>query len=62
VRPCTCRSLTPDINLPPLPQFVENKYHIQMNASAVSQMSRAIATGSEKGLFNLPKGEQAVWP
>lgn len=40
-----------------LPQFVESKYHIELNAAAASQLNRAIASGSDKGIFSLPKGE-----
>lgn len=38
------------------PQFVEAKYHLELNASATSQLNRAIAAGSERGTFVLPKG------
>jgi len=44
-------------HVPPLStQFVETKYHIDLNAAAASQLNRAIAHGSEKGVFLLPKG------
>jgi hypothetical protein len=39
-------------------QFVESKYKIELNAAAASQLNRAIASGHEKGLFQLPKGER----
>jgi histone H1/5 len=42
---------------PPSPQFVESKYHIELNTTAASQLNRAITSGSDKGIFNLPKGE-----
>jgi hypothetical protein len=35
---------------------VESKYRIEVNATASSQLNRAITTGSEKGTFLLPKG------
>lgn len=40
-----------------LPQYVETKYHLYINASAASQLNRAIAHGAEKGAFVLPKGD-----
>jgi len=44
------------VSRPLIKKFVETKYHIDMNALAASQLSRAITTGSEKGIFVLPKG------
>lgn len=38
-------------------QFVESKYHIDLTATAASQLNRAITSGSEKGIFQLPKGK-----
>lgn len=43
----------------PLPQFVESKYHIEVNATTASQLNRAITSGAEKGTFVLPKGAYA---
>lgn len=37
-------------------QFVEHKYHIDLNSLTASQLNRAITSGSEKGIFLLPKG------
>jgi len=44
------------VSRPLIKKFVETKYHIDVNALAASQLSRAITTGSEKGIFVLPKG------
>lgn len=38
-------------------QFVETKYKVELNATAASQLNRAITLGSERGTFVLPKGE-----
>jgi hypothetical protein len=42
------------------PQFVEEKYKVEMNAAAASQLNRAIAHGAEKGTFVLPKGQSST--
>jgi len=44
------------VSRPMIKKFVENKYHIDLNPSTASQLNRAITTGSEKGIFLLPKG------
>lgn len=41
---------------PYLCKFVETKYHLDLNATAASQLRRAIVAGNEKGTFVLPKG------
>jgi histone H1/5 len=35
---------------------VEEKYELEIGNAQVSQLSRAIAVGAEKGVFSLPKG------
>lgn len=37
-------------------RFVEEQYHLEIGAAQVTQLSRAINTGAEKGVFVLPKG------
>lgn len=37
-------------------RFVEETYHLEIGAAQVTQLSRAINTGAEKGVFVLPKG------
>ena len=37
-------------------QFVETKYKVELNAAATTQLAKAIVSGSEKGVFVLPKG------
>ncbi|KAJ3717652.1 histone H1 [Lentinula guzmanii] len=44
------------VSRPTIKKFVENKYKIDVNASTASQLNRAITSGSEKGVFVLPKG------
>ncbi|TEB36110.1 hypothetical protein FA13DRAFT_1752783 [Coprinellus micaceus] len=44
------------VSRPTIKKFVESKYHIELNATAASQLNRAITSGSDKGIFNLPKG------
>ncbi|KAF9002019.1 hypothetical protein BDQ17DRAFT_1426298 [Cyathus striatus] len=44
------------VSRPTIKKFVESKYHIYLNATAASQLNRAITSGSEKGIFVLPKG------
>ncbi|KAF9562148.1 hypothetical protein CPC08DRAFT_388336 [Agrocybe pediades] len=45
------------VSRPHIKKYVEDKYHIDLNAAAASQLSRAIINGSEKGIFVLPKGK-----
>jgi len=44
------------VSRPTIKKFVETKHHVAMNATAASQLNRAIAHGAEKGIFVLPKG------
>ncbi|KIY51048.1 hypothetical protein FISHEDRAFT_71342 [Fistulina hepatica ATCC 64428] len=44
------------VSRPTIKKFVESKYDIDLSAAAASQLNRAIAAGSEKGTFVLPKG------
>jgi len=44
------------VSRPMIKKFVENKYHIDLNPLTASQLNRAINSGSEKGIFLLPKG------
>ncbi|KAF9065322.1 hypothetical protein BDP27DRAFT_1229161 [Rhodocollybia butyracea] len=44
------------VSRPTIKKFVESKYKIDVNASAASQLNRAITSGNEKGVFVLPKG------
>jgi len=44
------------VSRPTIKKFVESKHHVEINASAASQLNRAIAHGAEKGVFVLPKG------
>lgn len=37
-------------------RFVEEQYRLDMGNAQLSQLSRALATGSEKGTFVFPKG------
>ncbi|PPQ63352.1 hypothetical protein CVT24_006725 [Panaeolus cyanescens] len=37
-------------------KFAEEKYKVEMNASNLSQLNRAITSGAETGVFALPKG------
>ena len=37
-------------------RFIEESYGLEMNRQTLTNISRAIATGSEKGKFVLPKG------
>jgi histone H1/5 len=37
---------------------VEEKYQLEIGNAQVSQLSRAIAVGAEKGVFSLPKGRK----
>lgn len=44
------------VSRPMIKKFVESKYHIDLTATAASQLNRAITSGNEKGIFQLPKG------
>ncbi|GAW08440.1 histone H1 [Lentinula edodes] len=44
------------VSRPTIKNFVEIKYRIDVNPSTASQLNRAITSGSEKGIFVLPKG------
>ncbi|KAJ7090066.1 hypothetical protein C8R43DRAFT_1142144 [Mycena crocata] len=44
------------VSRPMIKKFVESKYKVELNASAASQLNRAITSGSERGTFVLPKG------
>lgn len=37
-------------------RYVENKYNLEIGAAQNTQLSKAIASGAEKGTFVLPKG------
>lgn len=37
-------------------RFIEESYGLEMNKQTLSNISKAIVTGSEKGKFVLPKG------
>lgn len=39
-------------------RYVETKYGLNISASTVTNINRAIAHGAEKGLFSLPKGDR----
>jgi histone H1/5 len=39
-----------------VPRFVEDKYGLEIGNAQNTQLSKAIATGAEKGHFVLPKG------
>jgi hypothetical protein len=41
----------------PLPRFVEIEYKLEIGNAQNTQLSRAIASGAEKGTFVLPKGD-----
>lgn len=36
--------------------FIEERYAVQMNGMATTNISRALRTGEEKGVFVMPKG------
>lgn len=38
-------------------QYAEETYKLEMNASHLSQLNRAITNGAESGMFVLPKGQ-----
>jgi len=44
------------VSRPTIKKYIETKYKVEMNASATSQLSRAIISGVEKDIFVLPKG------
>jgi len=37
-------------------RFVESKYKLEIGAAQNTQLSKALGTGSDKGVFVLPKG------
>ncbi|KAH0830521.1 hypothetical protein J3R83DRAFT_1973 [Lanmaoa asiatica] len=56
-----CIATTPDgarhgVSRPAIKKFVDSKYHLPMNATATSQLNRAISHGTHSGDFVLPKG------
>ncbi|KAK7043633.1 hypothetical protein VNI00_008244 [Paramarasmius palmivorus] len=44
------------VSRPQIKKYVETKYKIDLNPAASGQLNRAITSGSEKGVFFLPKG------
>ncbi|GJJ12181.1 hypothetical protein Clacol_006422 [Clathrus columnatus] len=44
------------VSRPTIKKFLETKYGLSISASTVTNINRAIAQGSEKGIFTLPKG------
>jgi len=50
----------PDLN--PLIRYVEEQYKLQIGNAQNTQLARAIATGAEKGIFVLPKGDPLSLP
>ena len=40
-------------------KYVETKYKLEIGAAQNTQLSKAISTGAEKGVFVLPKGP--IW-
>ncbi|KAF8061524.1 hypothetical protein FPV67DRAFT_1509297 [Lyophyllum atratum] len=44
------------VSRPMIKKFVESKYGVNLDPAAASQLNRAITSGSEKGIFVLPKG------
>ncbi|EGO20991.1 hypothetical protein SERLADRAFT_475551 [Serpula lacrymans var. lacrymans S7.9] len=56
-----CISANPDdarsgVSRPQIKKYVEDKYKLQIGNAQNTQLSKAIATGAEKGAFLLPKG------
>ncbi|KAJ3863617.1 hypothetical protein EV359DRAFT_26576, partial [Lentinula novae-zelandiae] len=45
------------VSRPQIKKYIEEKYKIEIGAAQNTQISRAIATGNDKGFFVLPKGE-----
>jgi hypothetical protein len=41
-------------------RYVEEKYKLEIGNAQVTQLSKAIAVGAEKGIFSLPKGCEIV--
>lgn len=41
-------------------RFVETQYKLEIGAAQNTQLSKAIATGAEKGTFVLPKGKLII--
>jgi linker histone H1 and H5 family len=37
-------------------RYVEAEYKLEIGNAQITQLSKAIATGAEKGIFYLPKG------
>ncbi|KAF7440738.1 hypothetical protein PC9H_001086 [Pleurotus ostreatus] len=44
------------VSRPQIKKFVETKYNLDIGAAQISQLSKALGSGSEKGIFVLPKG------
>ncbi|KAF7967659.1 hypothetical protein HWV62_33583 [Athelia sp. TMB] len=44
------------VSRPQIKKFVESTYKLEIGAAQNTQLSKAIATGAEKGTFSLPKG------
>ncbi|KAI0003339.1 hypothetical protein BJV74DRAFT_813160 [Russula compacta] len=44
------------VSRPQIKKFVEEKYKLEIGNAQVTQLSKAIAVGAEKGIFSLPKG------
>ncbi|KAF8507258.1 hypothetical protein JB92DRAFT_2587190, partial [Gautieria morchelliformis] len=44
------------VSRPTIKKFLETKYGLDISASTVTNINRAIAHGAEKGFFALPKG------
>jgi len=56
-----CISSHPDdsrygVSRPQIKKFVEETYKLEIGNAQVTQLSKAIAVGAEKGIFSLPKG------
>ena len=51
----SCLNSMADLN--PLIRYVEEQYKLQIGNAQNTQLARAIATGAEKGIFVLPKGD-----
>jgi histone H1/5 len=37
-------------------RFVETQYRLEIGAAQTTQLSKALSSGAEKGIFSLPKG------
>ena len=48
------------VSRPQIKKYVETKYKIDLNPAASGQLNRAITSGSEKGVFFLPKGQTPI--